>query len=209
MDKQSRREFLSTSARGALGAIGTTKLFSKSDNFNAIRSPGDLKDLQKYSHLTFLKEAPDGEKLKAGLIGCGGRGTGAAVNFIDAGPNLEIVALGDLFADQLQRCKTVLKKARGIEVPEENCFTGWDSYQKVIDSEVDLVLFATPPYFRPMQVEAAVDAGKHVFQEKPLSIDPVGARRMLATVQKAEQSNLCMVTGTLRRYQKDYVETQR
>src|SRR5699024_3434440 len=208
-NKQSRREFLSTTALGALGATGITGLLGKSNNAAAHDKPEDIKKLREYSHLSFLQEAPDGEKIKAGLVGCGGRGSGAAVNLVDAGPNLEIVALGDLFEDQLERCRTGLKKARDIEVADENCFTGWDSYKKVIDSDVDLVLFATPPYFRPMQVEAAIAAGKHVFQEKPLAVDPVGARRMHKTAQKAKDNKLNMVTGTLRRYQKDYVETQR
>src|SRR5690625_1015183 len=97
--KQSRREFLSNTALSALGigALGTSNIFNKSKSLSAVDSPGKLKDLQKYSNLTFLKEAPDGDKIRAGLVGCGGRGTGAAVNFVDAGPNLEIAALGDLF----------------------------------------------------------------------------------------------------------------
>src|SRR5699024_7912901 len=188
---------------GALGALGTPAILS------GYASTASLQKLQDETELSFLTEAPDGEPIRAGLVGCGGRGSGAAVNFVDAGPNLEIVALGDLFEDQLERCRTGLKKARDIEVADENCFTGWDSYKKVIDSDVDLVLFATPPYFRPMQVEAAIAAGKHVFQEKPLAVDPVGARRMHKTAQKAKDNKLNMVTGTLRRYQKDYVETQR
>ncbi len=207
--KQSRREFLSNATLGALGTMGTANLFSNSNSLNTISSPKTIEALQEYSHLTFLKEAPEGGKLRAGLVGCGGRGTGAAVNFVDAGPNLEITALGDLFPDQLTKCRNGLKKARGIDVPEENSFAGWDSYKKVIASGVDIVLFVTPPYFRPMQVEAAIEAGKHVFQEKPLAVDPVGARRMIATAKKAKERNLSMVSGTLRRYQKDYVETQR
>lgn len=200
---QSRRDFISTVTLGTIGAIGTAGMLTNCSGTNAI------KRLKKNTPLTLLDQAPDGKVLKAGLVGCGGRGGGAAVNFVDAGPNLEIVALGDVFQDQLDKCRSNLKAARGIEVADDHCFTGFDSYKKVIDSGIDVVLLATPPHFRPMHVKAAVDAGKHVFQEKPVAVDPVGARMMMETTQKAKQNNLCMVSGTVRRYQKDYVETQR
>lgn len=202
-NKQSRREFLSTAAWSAVGTMGAAGLLTNCASTNP------LNELQDDTHLTLLNEAPDGETLRAGLVGCGGRGSGAAVNFVDAGPNLEIVALGDVFEDQLQKSKTMLKEARDIDVAQENCYSGFDSYKKVIDSGVDIVIFATPPHFRPMHVEAAIDAGKHVFQEKPVAVDPVGARQMMATTQKAKEKNLCMVSGTIRRYQKDFIETQR
>ena len=156
-----------------------------------------------------LTVAPDGKVLKAGLIGCGGRGTGAAVNFLDAGPNLQITALGDVFRDRLDQCRENLKKQRNVEIAEENCFTGFDSYQKVIDSGVDLVLLCTPPHFRPMHIEAAINAGKHIFLEKPCAVDPVGARSVLVSVEKAKQKGLCMVSGTIYRVSKDYMETRR
>lgn len=202
-NKQSRREFLSTAAWGTIGTLGAAGLVS------SCASTASLEGLQEESQLSFLNEAPDGQPLRAGLVGCGGRGTGAAVNFVDAGPNLEIVALGDVFEDQLEKCRTRLKKARGIEVSEDNCFSGFDNYKQVIDADVDILIFATPPHFRPMHVEAAIDAGKHVFQEKPIAVDPVGARAMMTTTRKAKRKNLCMVSGTIRRYQKDFVETQR
>ena len=78
--------------------------------------------------------------LKAGLIGCGGRGTGAAINFLDAGPNLQIVALGDVFQDRLDKCRDELKAQKNVEIPDEKCFLGFDNYEKVIDSGVDIVL---------------------------------------------------------------------
>lgn len=201
--KQSRREFLSTAAWGAVGAMGAANLLS------SCASTGSLKDLRRDSQLSLLNKAPDGKPLRAGLVGCGGRGTGAAVNFLDAGPNLEIVALGDVFEDQLLKTRDILNKARDVEIPEENCFVGFDNYQKVIDAGVDIVIFATPPHFRPMHVAAAIDAGKHVFQEKPVAVDPLGARQMMETTQKAKEKGLCMVSGTIRRYQKDFIETQR
>jgi len=153
----------------------------------------------------FLDQAPDGPVLKAGVIGCGGRGTGAANDFLSAGPNLQIVALGDTFQDRVDSCRASILKQHGQEVPLENCFVGFDAYQKVIDSGVDIIITATPPYFRPMIVEAAIQARKHVFAEKPVCVDPVGARAIMATAQKAKGMDLCIVTGTQRRHQRDYV----
>jgi len=156
---------------------------------------------------TFLDKAPDGPVLKAGVIGCGGRGSGAAINFLNAGPNLQITALGDTFQDRIDSCRAGILKQHGQEVPLENCFVGFDAYQKVIDSGVDIIITATPPFFRPMIVEAAVQAGKHVFAEKPVCVDPVGARSIMATAQKAKGKELSIVTGTQRRHQRDYVAT--
>jgi predicted dehydrogenase len=196
----SRRKFLSNTALGAIGTIGATGLLAScvgSENKGNAKLP------------EMLNEAPDGRVLRAGLIGCGGRGTGAAINFLDAGPNLQIVALGDLFQDKLDTCRATLKKQKNIEIDDAKCFTGFDNYQKVIDSGVDIVLLCTPPHFRPAHVEAAVNAGKHIFMEKPIAVDPVGARAVLIAAKKAEQMGLCIVSGTIRRVQKDYMETYR
>jgi len=195
-----RRSFISKTSVAALGAIGTVGLVS------SCSGKPRTKEIQLPA---FLTQAPDGKPLKAGLIGCGGRGTGAAVNFLDAGPNLQITALGDVFKDKLDQCREQLKKERNVEVPDENCFLGFDCYQKVIDSGVDLVLLCTPPAFRPLHVEAAVNAGKHIFMEKPVAVDPVGARKVLVSVKRAQEKGLCMVSGTIRRVQKDFVETWR
>ncbi|HRW85414.1 MAG TPA: Gfo/Idh/MocA family oxidoreductase [Bacteroidales bacterium] len=159
----------------------------------------------KVTPVSWLDQAPDGPVLKAGVIGCGGRGKGAAVNFLKAGPNLQIVALGDTFRDRVEDCRATIAK-NGQEVPEENCFVGFDAYQKVIDSGVDIVILATPPYFRPDHLEAAVNARKHVFAEKPVCVDPVGARKVMATALKAKELGLTIVTGTQRRHQRDYVD---
>lgn len=202
-NEQNRREFLSTLTFGTIGAVGATGLLTSCAGTNSFRR------LEKSTPLSLAEQAPDGEVLRAGLVGCGGRGGGAAINFYDAGPNLEIVALGDVFQSQLDNCRSNLKAARDIEIADENCFVGFDSYKRVIDSGVDIVMLATPPHFRPMHVKAAIDAGKHVFQEKPVAVDPAGARMMSETAEKARKNNLCMVSGTIRRYQKDYIETQR
>ena len=156
---------------------------------------------------TFLDQAPDGPVLKAGVIGCGGRGTGAAINFLSAGPNLQIIALGDTFQDRVDNCRERILKEKNQEVPVENCFVGFDAYQKVIDSGVDIVILATPPFFRPEHLAAAVAAKKHVFAEKPVAVDPTGARSVMATAKKAEGLGLSIATGTQRRHQRDYVAT--
>ena len=155
----------------------------------------------------FRSAAPDGPVLKAGLVGCGARGTGAAVNFLDAGPNLEVVALGDVFDDKLQECRENLKEEKGVDIDSEKCFVGFDAFEKVIDSGVDIVLLATPPYFRPQHFEAAVKAGKHIFMEKPVAVDPVGIRSILINGIRAKEMGLSVVTGTIKRHQPDYLAT--
>src|SRR5665811_1920951 len=112
---------------------------------------------------TMLDQAPDGPVLKAGVIGCGGRGTGAAINFLSAGPNLQIVALGDTFQDRVDSCRAEILKQKNQDVPIDKCFVGFDAYQKVIDSGVDIVILATPPFFRPDHLAAAILSIKHVF----------------------------------------------
>lgn len=201
--KQSRRDFINTVALGAVGTVGAVSALSGCASSLNIRRPEDG------THLSLLDQAPDGRVLKTGLVGCGGRGTGAAVNFVDAGPNLEIVALGDAFQDQLDKCRENLKQAREIEIDDDKCFAGLDCYKRVIESDIDIVLLASPPIFRSKEVKTAIEAGKHVFQEKPVAIDPAGARVMMEVTEEAKRKNLCMVSGTIRRYEKNYIETQR
>jgi myo-inositol 2-dehydrogenase/D-chiro-inositol 1-dehydrogenase len=193
-----RRNFITTTALGSLGVAGI---------LSSCAGPSTKKEEILLPEL--LDQAPDGKVIKAGLIGCGGRGTGAAINFLDAGPNLQITALGDVFQDKIDNCRAKLKQERNVEIADENCFIGFDSYEKVIDSGVDVVLLCTPPHFRPAHVEAAVNARKHIFMEKPIAVDPVGARSVMASAKKAEAAGLSMVSGTIRRVQKDYMETHR
>ncbi len=150
--------------------------------------------------------APEGPALKAGLVGCGGRGTGAARNFLDSGPNLELHAMADLFPDRLETSRRNLKEKAGVEVPDERCFLGFDAYQKLIDSGVDIVILATPPHFRPEHVEAAVSARKQVFMEKPIAVDPVGVKSVLATGEKADALGVRIATGTQFRHQRSFIE---
>jgi myo-inositol 2-dehydrogenase/D-chiro-inositol 1-dehydrogenase len=191
----SRRNFLGTAATvGVAGVVVPTIITSCTSEKKKVVAIPD-----------FLDQAPDGPVLKAGVIGCGGRGTGAAVNFLNAGPNLQIVALGDTFQDRIDNCRERILKEKNQEVPLENCFVGFDAYQKVIDSGVDIIILATPPFFRPEHLAAAVQANKHIFAEKPVAVDPVGARSVIATAKKAEGLGLNIATGTQRRHQRDYV----
>ncbi len=195
----SRRKFLGSAATVSAAGIVAPVIITGCS--------GKEKPFKPVPEGAWLDQAPDGPVLKAGLIGCGGRGSGAAINFLNAGPNLQITALGDTFRDRLDKCREGILKQTGQEVPEENCFVGFDAYQKVIDSGVDVILTATPPFFRPEILAAAVAARKHVFAEKPVCVDPVGARKIMATALKAKELGLTIVTGTQRRHQRDYVGT--
>jgi len=152
-------------------------------------------------------KAPDGPLLRAGIVGCGYRGTGAAFNLIDAGPNLKIVALGDILRESIDACRAKILKEKGQEVPLEKCFVGFDAFQKVIDAGVDIVILTTPPYFRPVHMAAAIQAKKHVFAEKPVCVDPVGARSIMVSAKMAKQMELSIVTGTHRRHSRAYANT--
>lgn len=149
----------------------------------------------------------DAEQIRVGIIGCGGRGIGAAMNLLDASQHTRIVALADVFADRVASGRTHLA-GRGdrATVPQERCFSGFDAYQALLNEQVDLVVLATPPHFRPIHFEAAVNAGVHVFLEKPVAVDAVGVRRVLATSQKAKEAGLSVVAGTQRRYEQVYLE---
>lgn len=155
--------------------------------------------------------AGQSETIRVGLIGCGGRGTGAARDCITAADGVELVAMGDLFPDRVARSKEQLTQALGdkFKVTDERTFTGFDAYQQVIDSGVDLVILASPPGFRPEHLRAAINAGKHVFTEKPVAVDPVGIRSVIETADMAQSKNLAIVAGTQRRHDPKYVETIR
>ncbi|MES2692110.1 MAG: Gfo/Idh/MocA family oxidoreductase [Verrucomicrobiota bacterium] len=142
------------------------------------------------------------DRIRVGLVGCGGRGTGAAQNCVDSSPGVEIVAIGDLFERQVEAARTKLKLA-----PTVPGFSGFDAYKKVIASDVDLVILATPPGFRPMHFEAAIAAGRNVFMEKPVAVDPVGCRSVIATAKLAKEKRLAVGAGTQRRHQPSYMAT--
>ena len=140
--------------------------------------------------------------LKIGLIGCGGRGTGAAYEALEADPNVILTAMGDVFEDHLEEAFANLTKIKPekVKVEKQNKFIGFDAYLKVIQSGVDVVLLATPPGFRPLHLTAAIDAGKHVFCEKPVAVDAPGVRKVLLAAKKAKEKNLSLVSGFCFRY---------
>ena len=141
--------------------------------------------------------------LRVGLIGCGGRGSGAASQALNADPNVVLTALGDAFEDQVQRSLQGLQKQHPdkVKVTPEKCFSGLNAYQQVIDSGVDVVLLAAPPGFRPAHLKAAVAAGKHIFCEKPMATDAPGVRSVLESVEVAKAKKLSLVAGFCWRYE--------
>lgn len=153
------------------------------------------------------------DTIKVGLIGCGGRGGGAAENILDADPSVQLVAFGDVFPNKAKNLMEGLKgrdngkDAKRVTATPDTCFDGLDNFQKVLSAGVDLVILATPPGFRPLHLEAAVKAGKHIFTEKPVAVDAAGIRRVLALVEEAKSKKLGVVAGTQRRHQAGYVET--
>lgn len=153
--------------------------------------------------------AAGSDMLKVGLVGCGGRGSGAAVNAMAADDQVCLTALADLFPDQVEKAKKNLSTRIGdkYQVTEDRCFVGFDAYQKLIDSGVDVVLLATSPHYRPRHLKAAVDAGKHIFCEKPVAVDPVGVRSVLATSELAQKKGLNLVSGLCWRYDLGVRET--
>jgi predicted dehydrogenase len=156
-----------------------------------------------------LFAALSSERIRVGVIGCGGRGTGAAVDCATASPDVVIAALGDVFPDQLEWSLGQLKQklaADRLAVTPETCFSGFDAWKKVLAMDVDLVILAAPPYFRPAHLEAAIKAGKHVFTEKPVAVDPLGVRSVIATAELAASKGLAIVAGTQRRHQAHYLE---
>ena len=163
--------------------------------------------------------ASGGDEIKIGLIGCGGRGTGAASQALMSKQNVKLVAMADAFRDRLDKCYKSLTSPNfsdwttggeldlrpNIDVPEEHKFVGFEGYKKIFDL-VDVVLIATPPGFRPIHFEAAINAGKHVFMEKPLAVDGPGVRKVLAAAAEAKKKKLNVVVGLQRHYQNVYKE---
>jgi myo-inositol 2-dehydrogenase/D-chiro-inositol 1-dehydrogenase len=152
------------------------------------------------------------DAIKIGLIGCGGRGTGAAVQALMSGQHVQLVAMADAFADNIEKSLNNIKNAieesevpgDRIQVTPERQFAGFDAYQKLIPL-CDVVVIATPPGFRPTHFEAAVKAGKHIFMEKPVAVDAPGVRRVLAAAQEAKRKKLNVVVGLQRHYEEQYL----
>jgi len=150
------------------------------------------------------------DAIRIGVIGCGGRGTAAALNAMKADPGVRLVAMGDLLMDRAQEKRNALKvqKPGQVAVDDEHCFAGFDAYQRVIEC-VDVVLVANAAKFHPLHLRAAVEAGKHVFVEKPHAIDPAGVQAVVAACELAKGKRLCVVSGLQSRYHPGYRETMR
>ena len=201
----SRKDFLSLSAgAGVSTLVGSSALMTSCGPKAPEYTP--LKQLEG-AYIPVLNDmADDGKELKAGVIGCGGRGSGAIVDLLNAANGIKVVALGDTFADRLNGLRNNLKNKYKQDVPEANCFIGFDAYKKVIDSGVDMVVIATPPAFRPIHFQYATEKGVHSFLEKPIAVDAKGYRTIMATAKQAKAKGLSVVTGTQRHHQRPYVE---
>jgi len=181
--KVSRRDFIKRSAAVSLAALtsaGASRLF-----------------------------AAGSDKLRVGLIGCGARGTGAAMDCVRSSRGVEIVAMADVFKDKLDKSLAKLrsKVSDKVSVTVQSCYLGFGAYKKVLArDDVDLVLLTTPPGFRPEHLKAAVEAGKNVFMEKPAAVDPVGIRQIIASSELAGQKGLAIVVGSQRRHEARYLE---
>lgn len=149
------------------------------------------------------------DELRIGLIGCGGRGTGAAVQALSTEGPVKLVAMADAFSDRLESSLENIRQNQPerVDVPAERRFTGFDGYQKVIDEDVDVVILTTPPGFRPIHFEYAVDQGRHVFMEKPVAVDGPGIRRVLAAGKRANEKGLKVGVGLQRHHDSRYQET--
>jgi predicted dehydrogenase len=149
-----------------------------------------------------VSAAPNSETLRIGLVGCGGRGTGAAAQALTADSNIVITAMGDVFEAPLGQSLDILRKKapEKVKVTSDHCFIGFDAYQKVIASGVDVVLLTTPPGFRPLHLKAAIEAGKHAFIEITAGVDAPGVRSVLESAELARKKNLGILSGFCWRY---------
>ncbi|UCF00155.1 MAG: Gfo/Idh/MocA family oxidoreductase [Planctomycetota bacterium] len=167
----SRRDFMKASAAVSLGALGAgaSKVF-----------------------------ASGSDRIRVGLIGCGDRGRYDTTNCLKSSENVELVAMGDVFGDHIDKCLADLSRTVDdkVSVSKDMSFVGIEAYKKVLACDLDMVILTTPPHFRPEHLKAAVEAGKHIFTEKPVAVDPVGVRSVIATSESAEEKNLTIVVGT-------------
>ena len=158
-----------------------------------------------------MAHAAGSDILKVGLIGCGGRGTGAVANALAADPNIQITALADIFEDHVLSCWERVKKLdpKRVVVDREHCFSGFDCYKHLLESGVDVVLLCEVPHFRPKHLRACIEAGKHVFCEKPVAVDAPGIRSVLESTELAKQKGLSIVSGLCWRYHFAVQETMK
>jgi len=205
MQKQTQTDMPLVSRRGFLGTSAATAL--------SLSSLSSVLSTRVY--------AAGSEEIKVGLIGCGGRGTGAVTQALMCTDTpVKLWAMADLFRDELDKSYNMLSRgaearydrvafsslAAQMDVPESRKFVGFDAHEKLLKTDVDMVILACPPGFRPRHFQAAVRAGKHVFLEKPVAVDPVGIRTVIAAARQAQTKGLSVVAGTQRRHQNHYLE---
>jgi predicted dehydrogenase len=182
-----RRDFLKTATTAALG----TAIVSDTSVFAGQRVAGS-------------------DAIRIGVIGCGGRGTGAVDDAISSSPGVTLVAMGDMFGDRLTASRAALTEKFGTKIDVgDRAFTGLDAYQKVIASDVNYIILATPPGFRPRHLAAAIAAGKNVFTEKPVGVDGPGIRAVLAAYEQSKTKGLGIAAGTQRRHQTGYLDAMK
>ncbi len=185
MKKESRRSFVKKTAAMTSGVLASNVSFQSFANVN------------------------ENKKLKLAVVGCGGRGSGAVVQALNADDNVELISMADAFRDRIDSSLKSIQDHFGdskkIKIKEKNIFNGFDSYKKAIDL-CDVVILTTPPGFRPLHFEYAINHGKHVFMEKPVATDATGVRRVLESAKKAKQNNLNVVVGLQRHYQNKYTD---
>ena len=173
-----RREFLANSAAVAGAGVAGSLAISRSAH------------------------AAGSDVVKIGLVGCGGRGSGAVASALSVNPNARLTAMADAFGDRTEMARKSLKRRAGdqVDVSDDHCFSGFDCHEKLLESGVDVAILGEPPHFRPQHIEACVDAGVHVFAEKPMAVDAPGVRRVLAAGEKAREKNISFVSGFETRY---------
>ena len=188
MSDTTRRDFLKTATTTAVATVVAPTV----DLFPAVHAAGS-------------------DAIRVGLIGCGGRGTGAVDDVLSSSDGVTLVAMGDVFPDRLTSSRDRLRQKFGdkIAVTADRSFTGFDAYKKVLASDINYVILATPPGFRPTHLSAAVAAGKNIFTEKPAAVDGPGIRTVLALYEQAKAKGLGIAAGTQRRHQTGYIETMR
>ncbi len=190
-----RRSFLKASSAAAAAAVAVTGTAASAQAPEAQPHPAG--------------RARGADELRVALVGCGGRGTGAAAQALSTSGAVRLVAVADAFEDRLTGCLDYLTEIHGdlVDVPEERRFVGFDAYQRAIDSDVDVVILTTPPGFRPMHFEYAVKKNRHIFMEKPVAVDGPGVRAVLAAADEAKSKNLKVGVGLQRHHDPKYQET--
>jgi myo-inositol 2-dehydrogenase / D-chiro-inositol 1-dehydrogenase len=155
--------------------------------------------------------AAGSDEIRVGLVGCGGRGTGAAGNALAAAPGVRIVALADAFKDRLDACRERLAKLNPemATVAEDRCFVGLDAYQQLLKTDVNYVILATPPGFRPVHIAASIEAGKNIFAEKPVAVDAAGVRQCISMADEITRRGIAMAAGTQYRHFDPYIQSMK